>query len=141
MKVRAEPYTSEQLARMRQAMADGVPQPEIAAMFPDRPTRAIYTKIRYERAKAYNAAHRDSIYAPIDDDEPFTDAGAIAMDLANRAQDGRFQEALGAAIKAGLECLPTPLTLANEYRRVNYPSALQPLPRGASSALQCVEWA
>lgn len=126
MKIAYEHYTQAEIDRLRTAIADGLLVWQIRLLFPNRTEKAIFTKVRYEKNRKFNSLNRGITLASIgddDDDGSITDAYAISRAAANRAEDGKFQAALGAAIESGLERMPMPPRWradCDEYRTVHF---------------------
>lgn len=134
-----EYYSNAEKLRLLKEIADGLRPYEIAALHPHRTTRAIYTKIRYEKYKELNKSLR--IGRPYGarqyDETPVSDADAVSSNLDNQLQDARFQTALRVAIETGLEKMPIPQAPTAEFRPVQLDRAPAMVSYGASPAALC----
>lgn len=132
------PWTDGQRERLRNAVEDGMKPLDIIGLFPDRTAGAVYTKIRYERHRKFINSHRTS--GRNNDAPAISDADHIAAGLANEDQDAKFQDAMRAAIRAGLEIFPLSsrnLT-CDEFRPVHFDRQAG-ASYGASPAQLCAE--
>jgi hypothetical protein len=136
-----EPYSLAEKLRLLKAIEDKLRPYEIRALFPNRTERAIYTKIRYEKHKELNKSLRIThIGVRPDDEPPVSDADAVSSNLDNQEQDARFQDALRAAIDAGLEIFPVSSRNlpCGEFRPVHF-DRQSGVSFGRSPALLCAE--
>jgi hypothetical protein len=123
--------------RLREAVADGVPNSYLIGMFLGRSPAAVLTKVKYEQHRKFineqRAQSRNGEAPPIDN------ADYIAACLSNQEQDERFCDAMRSAIQAGHEQMPRPAPI--DYAEFR-PAPFHPAPRvsyGGSPAAQCAE--
>lgn len=127
-------WTDGDLALLRKSIGGGVRPYLIARMFPDRSIKSVYCKIFYEKNYAFDRDVRLIASAA----EDAADRYEATANTSNQMQDSRFQGALQAAIDAGLETLPKPMPMHDEFRPAFFDRTAG-ISFGASPAQLCAE--